>query len=277
MVYRNTSNNSDPRTVPGGNKTRDGLNPDITTYDRELQPSNKAGHIPDFTIADRVDEFKFHPPKHDAFDDDPKHPFEKQTDHGIDTRNQICSYASGLLQLQFRFFTFSILLMRTHARLIRWDRAGAVVTQAFEVEPEDDPSPLAEFIWRYSHMNRAQRGFDDSVRLVDDSYTSGEVEEAREKLVKEEEKRMPGTQGMHSDRKLYFLHKNPQPTDPASAGGMLEFAVFEAGVVAESRNANAEPDGKKKSNEKGKEKTKPERNGYFLLSPPLRFRSESLR
>lgn len=46
-------------------------------------------------------------------------------------------------------------------RFIRWDRAGAIVSQAFNCR--DDPNTLCRFLWHLERLNLAQRGFDDTV------------------------------------------------------------------------------------------------------------------
>lgn len=292
MTYRTACNNSDPRTVPGEDKFCDGLKPDICTYTKDLRPSGKNKNIPDFTIADRVDEFK-NSMKHDPFDDtlmhdsrNPEFPFEMQTSAGRKTRGQICAYASAVFQLQFRFFTFSILHMKTHARLIRWDRAGAVVSEAFQVK-DGSHDCLAEFIWRYSHMNRAQRGFDDSVSLATNHYIDKEdidFEEIRETLVREEEKKAPLTNGMHSDRKLCILRVRYRgPNDQGAPiyphvhekQGLVSFVADGAAKLREAdaklSDANAKTDGHAKKKGKGKSDSNYTPNAYYLLSPRFVF------
>lgn len=214
MIYRNISKNSDRQTVPAGHKSRDGLKPDIMTYQKDLRPLPEKERIPDFSLADRVDECK--PDRsYDPFQDSKSASFESVTDKGDKTRGQISGYASAVFQLQFRFFCFSILLMKTHARLIRWERAGAVVTEVFDVA---NTTFLAQFIWRYSHMNRAQRGFDESVRPADELFKEDEIKKIRRELITAEEERKPETRGMHSKRKAYYLlMASRPPTDDVVA------------------------------------------------------------
>ncbi|KAF9470894.1 heme peroxidase [Pholiota conissans] len=49
----------------------------------------------------------------------------------------------------------------THARFLRWDRAGVVVSQTSNYKK--DPGFLCEFLWHFSHMSHEQRGGDMSV------------------------------------------------------------------------------------------------------------------
>lgn len=77
-----------------------------------------------------------------------------------DTLGQITSYASAQLSAQFRTHIFSVLIVCNTARLLRWDRTGTIVTDAFKY----NESPfLAEFFSRYSNASDARRGKDESV------------------------------------------------------------------------------------------------------------------
>ncbi|KAA1475533.1 hypothetical protein DENSPDRAFT_805921 [Dentipellis sp. KUC8613] len=182
MRFYDTHATSDLRTVPSGSPEREGLSPDIMTYRRTRCPKN--GRLTDFCLAERADEFKFKTDK-DPFDDKPNKsdfPFESCTLAGKNTRGQITAYAAAMLELQFRTFVFSIFIMGDFARLIRWDRSGAIVTRAFNYQ--DDPEPLAQFIWRYNFLSRAQRGFDESVKVIEITDNTTDLSEARKELRK---------------------------------------------------------------------------------------------
>ena len=68
------------------------------------------------------------------------HSFEKDTQLGRDKGGQITH--------QFRCFAFSIFIIGKFVRFIRWDRAGAVVSNRF-----DYPLPLAKFLFNCSHSS----------------------------------------------------------------------------------------------------------------------------
>ncbi|KAJ8462800.1 hypothetical protein ONZ51_g10666 [Trametes cubensis] len=70
-------------------------------------------------------------------------------------------YATELCARQFRHFCFSVSIYGRKARIMRWDRAGLIVTRQFDLH--DNPEILCEFVWRYAHMSEAQRGMDMSV------------------------------------------------------------------------------------------------------------------
>ncbi|KAH9928049.1 hypothetical protein B0H21DRAFT_762822 [Amylocystis lapponica] len=62
---------------------------------------------------------------------------------------------------QYRTHYFSIMLNGPLARLIRWDRAGAIVTEAFDVH--EDPHLLYQFTQRYAYGPDEMRGLDTTI------------------------------------------------------------------------------------------------------------------
>ncbi|OBZ71466.1 hypothetical protein A0H81_08662 [Grifola frondosa] len=70
-------------------------------------------------------------------------------------------YATEVCARQHRAFCFSISMAGSRARLIRWDRAGAIVTESFDIR--EHPEPLCEFLWRFSQASDIERGYDTSV------------------------------------------------------------------------------------------------------------------
>ncbi|KAA1468596.1 hypothetical protein DENSPDRAFT_794640 [Dentipellis sp. KUC8613] len=160
MVYKDSHATADPHAVPPGAPSRKGLRPDVMVYHSKRDPT----YTTDFSRAERADEFKWSASE-DPFNDEPNssdYPFEADTECGKDTRGQIIAYASANLELQFRTFVFSVLILGRYARLIRWDRSGAIVTK--RIDYVEDPKPLIEFLWRYNLLSDAQRGHDESVK-----------------------------------------------------------------------------------------------------------------
>ncbi|KAI0311259.1 hypothetical protein OF83DRAFT_1177768 [Amylostereum chailletii] len=71
---------------------------------------------------------------------------------------QLSAWAYAQLKFQSRSFVFSVVLMEDSARLIRWDRSGAIVTERFVwTNPTD---PLADFLGRFDRLSPEQRGHD---------------------------------------------------------------------------------------------------------------------
>ncbi|KAI0317021.1 hypothetical protein OF83DRAFT_193659, partial [Amylostereum chailletii] len=75
-------------------------------------------------------------------------------------RGQTVSYALSMFESTPRVFCFSVVVIGKFARFVRWDRAGAIASERFDWTSS---GLMEEFLWRFSHMSRAQRGFDTSV------------------------------------------------------------------------------------------------------------------
>ncbi|TCD69279.1 hypothetical protein EIP91_008214 [Steccherinum ochraceum] len=78
-----------------------------------------------------------------------------------DTKGQIASYVAAILARQHRIFIFVVIITGHRARFIRFDRAGALVSESFNYRRQ--PKIFAEFLWRYGSQSRAGRGFDPTV------------------------------------------------------------------------------------------------------------------
>ncbi|KAI0089849.1 hypothetical protein BDY19DRAFT_88432, partial [Irpex rosettiformis] len=81
----------------------------------------------------------------------------------IEHREQQIEYASQIMALQHRIHLFSISIIGHYARLIRWDRAGACVSERFNYH-DGSNNWLGEFLFRYANATPEQRGFDPNVR-----------------------------------------------------------------------------------------------------------------
>jgi hypothetical protein len=74
---------------------------------------------------------------------------------------QITSYASLVMSAQYRTHLFTVLILKEYARLIRWDRGGALVTEPIY---HDGQPHLLDFFIRFNDATRAARGRDLTVR-----------------------------------------------------------------------------------------------------------------
>ncbi|TFK89715.1 hypothetical protein K466DRAFT_597539 [Polyporus arcularius HHB13444] len=74
---------------------------------------------------------------------------------------QNIAYATEIFARQHRHCCFSICLHGLWARFIRWDRAGAIVSEHFHIHSRRNH--LAMFLWCYSHMTDSERGYDLTV------------------------------------------------------------------------------------------------------------------
>ncbi|KAH8115736.1 hypothetical protein DFH11DRAFT_1301848 [Phellopilus nigrolimitatus] len=77
---------------------------------------------------------------------------------------RIVAYAAEVCARQHRMFYFSVLITGTRARLVRWDRAGAIVTNSFDYRRT--PKAFCTFLWRFGLANPAQRGYDPTVTVA---------------------------------------------------------------------------------------------------------------
>ncbi|KAF8595611.1 hypothetical protein BDV93DRAFT_456513 [Ceratobasidium sp. AG-I] len=93
--------------------------------------------------------------------DAPYDDLPKATKRKIDILGQSVCYATTILAQQHRQFAYSMMISGTMVRFLRWDRAGAIVSQAFDCRKE--PDVLCQFMWRLEHLSMAQRGFDTTV------------------------------------------------------------------------------------------------------------------
>jgi hypothetical protein len=89
-----------------------------------------------------------------------------------DVIGQITAYATELLTSQYRTHAFTILICHDIARLIRWDCAGAIVTEPIYY---NNDNYLHEFLIRYNDCSRETRGHDTTVT----SPSPEEVQDAR--------------------------------------------------------------------------------------------------
>ncbi|KAF8622964.1 hypothetical protein AX15_006607 [Amanita polypyramis BW_CC] len=148
------------------------IKPDLGLYSTELGSKLKTNDII-VEEAEMLHERKYDS-SDDAFQDDG--PFERDTSAACDTLGQIALYATAHMTAQFCTHVFSLLIFPKYARLLRWDRAGVVVTKRIPVAE----SALAEFYWRYSHASPAVRGRDTSVERVLDRVKAKTVREMLE-------------------------------------------------------------------------------------------------
>ncbi|THH15272.1 hypothetical protein EUX98_g9490, partial [Antrodiella citrinella] len=84
--------------------------------------------------------------------------------HAVATHGQIVSYAVTQLARQHRGFIFSLLICGRHARFIRWDRAGSIVSAHFDYI--DEAELLTEFFLRYGQLTNRKKGFNPTVKLA---------------------------------------------------------------------------------------------------------------
>ncbi|KAI0368991.1 hypothetical protein BV20DRAFT_947040 [Pilatotrama ljubarskyi] len=133
--------------------------------DGGLYPSGDAPAGADRTDWSRIElsiECKTEHVQHD--------PIEKTTNFHPRSRTrrqvlgQIMSYAVLVFDNQHRTHHFTLIIFGKNARIVRWDRSGAVFSEAFNYV--EKPDMLARFLWRFARLSAAQRGHDPTATRV---------------------------------------------------------------------------------------------------------------
>ncbi|KAG1894227.1 uncharacterized protein F5891DRAFT_1195511 [Suillus fuscotomentosus] len=138
------------------------IKPDICVYPDGCAPSS---HNCNVSTTEIIVKFKWSY-SHDAFcNPSGVDSIVSKMNRGMDTLGQITSYAAAQLGTQFRTHTFSLLIVHDHARIIRWDREGAIVTSTIDYNNEPY---LADFFHRYAQASPEMCGVDTSVTLAGD-------------------------------------------------------------------------------------------------------------
>lgn len=143
-------------------------------------PGVQSTHFTNFGLAELIVEVK-RTPRGDCFTDEPDAPdfinikfdepqpkdaFTNEEKERVLMLGQHIHYAGLLLGRQFRKHLFTMFLCGTWVRFCRWERAGTIVSKAFNCQ--QDPGPLCEFLWRLEHATLEQRGHDTTVAKLTD-------------------------------------------------------------------------------------------------------------
>ncbi|KAF8443808.1 hypothetical protein L210DRAFT_3735437 [Boletus edulis BED1] len=130
--------------------------------------------------------------------------FLRESKAALDTLGQISAYASVQLGSQFRTHCYSVLIVKKVARILRWDRSGAIVTTPIAYNTEGE---LAEFLRRFSKASPAMKGVDETVTIPPVSDAS----EARKCLNLPDDLLMFQTEvrSLSSDENLRFIAPAP--------------------------------------------------------------------
>jgi hypothetical protein len=144
----------------GGHGGEGSLKPDFSVYSSASAP---------LAWVEKEKTYKFDPAVCELVGDikhDKQDPFvsgTQMTGDRIHTLGQISTYTAEILTRQHRTHLFMVLRFDTTFRLLRWDRAGVIVT-----EREKDMSKLHEFFEWFNASTPAQRGLDPTVRQAND-------------------------------------------------------------------------------------------------------------
>ncbi|KAF9238624.1 hypothetical protein BU15DRAFT_35324, partial [Melanogaster broomeanus] len=124
------------------------IKPDVSVYPKGVVRTGPT----DISQAELIIEFKWQK-RDDPFcarrrnKKGPKHPkFLRENKSAVDTLGQITAYASAQLGSQFRTHCYSVLIVSSAARIIRWERGGAIVTTPMQY---NEQGTFAEFLHRF--------------------------------------------------------------------------------------------------------------------------------
>ncbi|KAI1781859.1 hypothetical protein LXA43DRAFT_1105197 [Ganoderma leucocontextum] len=110
----------------------------------------------------------------DDDDDDPHAPapdqFEATSYTRKAVRGQLTSYVDLLSSVQHRVATFMLFIIGRRFRILRWDRAGVIVTPS--IDYVENWKPLCEFLRRISSLPNDKLGFDPTATRL----SSGDAE-----------------------------------------------------------------------------------------------------
>ncbi|KAI0648685.1 hypothetical protein C8Q79DRAFT_924162 [Trametes meyenii] len=103
-------------------------------------------------------ECKMEPVQDDPFDDTRTINFQPMAHRRRKVLGQILSYAVLVFNNQHRTHHFTLVVLGCMARIVRWDRSGAFVSEKFNYV--ENPLLLGRFLWRYARLSPLQRGHD---------------------------------------------------------------------------------------------------------------------
>lgn len=154
LIIKGTSNSTDkaPEISP---KFPYQLKPDCSVYANCEEMRNKSDTFLDLSLVDFIIEFKCQD-EHDPFNDS----LLRSDGPLLKVLGQLTAYATRILSTQYRTHTFMVFIFGEYARLIRWDRSGAVFTKPIYYNEE---SHLVDFFIRYDNTDREARGHDITV------------------------------------------------------------------------------------------------------------------
>ncbi|KAL6301547.1 hypothetical protein BKA93DRAFT_919788, partial [Sparassis latifolia] len=153
--------------------------PDVALYRNTERPTDNR---PNWNVQRLHFEFKRHYNRDDPFDDS-SDDFEDVANNRIDKRGQFIQYAATLFERQQRCFCFTVMMLGRWARLCRWDRSGAIISEKFDYV---DSRHLVEFLWRFAHLSPVDQGDDPTARPI--PKHSGDADLMRDKAKPRREK-----------------------------------------------------------------------------------------
>ncbi|KAI0645208.1 hypothetical protein C8Q79DRAFT_927438 [Trametes meyenii] len=165
-----TLHHVDPKVSSGLHGVNGGMYPD-DEYPKDGQHTN-------WSRIELLIECKTGDMTGDPFDDGMENG-EPNSDERRKVLGQIMSYACRVFEKQHRMFQFTLMVMGSSARIIRWDRSGVVATKKFNYMEE--PEKLVGFIWVLARLPARERGIDPTVIRVEKNSEDWQLMQDRSK------------------------------------------------------------------------------------------------
>jgi hypothetical protein len=155
------------------------IKPDLTVLTKENEAAESPGGVVEFFLEFKCDVDPFDTSSTESSAAQPQDENTQEfcliTDSSQGRKNlgQIATYVAIQMNSQYRTHTFFVLVFKNYARLMRWDRSGAIFTTpiSYDTQPE-----LFEFFEAYNKATPEARGIDESVT----EPTPDEIDAARE-------------------------------------------------------------------------------------------------
>ncbi|PIL30438.1 hypothetical protein GSI_07625 [Ganoderma sinense ZZ0214-1] len=112
-------------------------------------------------------------------------PYISGNDHGEEGLGQLAEYMHNVLTHQHRCFAYGFYVQGKYARLLYFDRTGALLSEAFDWS--ETTSLLHDFVWKVAHMTPEQLGYDSTAQVVSES----DLDLLRSKMVPDELETLP--------------------------------------------------------------------------------------
>ena len=84
----------------------------------------------------------------------------------VDERPFVYPHLASAVASQHRMAIFVFLVNSTKMRVVRWDRSGAIYTDAFDYTTPIGLEVLRDLLWAFAHLSPAQRGHDPTARRL---------------------------------------------------------------------------------------------------------------
>ena len=172
--------------------------------DAALYPTRHApndGRGADWSRVELSFEFKNH--TDDPFDETFPGNDPADSEHRASNLDLILSHAKLVFDHQHRTHHFTVIIFGRMARIVRWDRAGALITEKFDYKKE--PHILGKFLFCYSRSDAVARGHDPTAVRVEPGTKEWDLMSSRA-----EQSLLRHSRAVEEDARIAFQHSVAQ-------------------------------------------------------------------